>query len=80
MTSKCRSCQAEILWILLQPSGSRHPIEAEPRPDGTILVVTVQGKLEGTVLSKARRETAEGPLYRSHFASCPNSSLWRKPK
>lgn len=63
--SKCRSCNAEIIWIETK-SGKMMPCDPTPLADG-----------EG-VLGKVV-DDGSGTLYISHFATCPEADSWRKP-
>lgn len=76
----CRSCGALILWVVMASTNRRMPLDAEPHTDGTIELQddVTAGVLKGDVLAEAR--AAGVPLYRSHFASCPNAAQHRKPK
>jgi hypothetical protein len=74
--ANCRSCGALITWIKLVPGGTLHPLDPEPRIDGTIALTTAG---EGRVLSKAAIAlNPEAELYRSHFASCEQAAQWRR--
>jgi hypothetical protein len=90
MADKCRSCGAAIEWAVTE-RGKRMPVDAEPVEDGTILlshkvmgeppVATVQSKAQ---IEQARSEAAHlgqpHRLFKSHFATCPQSNRWRKLK
>ncbi len=77
MMAKCRSCGAEIRWIVTA-SGRRMPLDAEPHPEGNIDAdgegtgYVVKGPQAGDTLIHGR------PLYRSHFATCPFAAQHRK--
>lgn len=75
------TCGATIRFVRLLPDLAGHPIEVKPTPDGTIGIITPAdgGKMAvATVLSKARRATWKGDLYRTHFASCPDAAWFRR--
>jgi hypothetical protein len=78
--AKCRSCGAPMIWAVMASTKRRMPLDAEPHPEGTIALQPdgTAGWLKGDVLAEARAAGAK--LYRSHFASCPNSHMHRKPK
>jgi len=73
----CRSCGARIEWGLT-PSGKKLPLDAAPdRERGTVLLrggyaVT----LVGAELEAARRFRHD--LYVSHYATCPQGSVWKR--
>lgn len=64
--SKCRSCDAEILWVELA-SGRRMPLD-------------VASKQTRIVVTNGDRGTVHSATYLSHFATCPNADQHRKPK
>lgn len=78
MSDRCQSCQAEILWART-PSGRRIPLDAEPNPDGNVILTGYED--EARTLTKA-----ELPAYRArgwriwmpHHATCPNADEWRR--
>jgi hypothetical protein len=79
--SDCRSCGAEIIWITTHPGGRSMPLDPKPHPEGNVLVD--MDARRGVVLSvKSRQvvleETPDEPLYRSHFATCPNAESHRR--
>ena len=62
----CRSCDAPIIWALTE-RGRRIPLDAVPTT--------------GAILVPGTPPTAKfGPVYVSHFATCPNADQHRKPK
>jgi hypothetical protein len=78
---RCRSCSAEIIWLVMRPGGRRMPIDAEPARDGNVLADL--NAAAGIVLSAASRAevldaTPDEPLYRSHFSTCPQADRWRR--
>lgn len=82
----CRSCKAPMLWVTL-PSGKRNPLDAEPSPDGNILLLELQDRggrpwrlatvVQNDDLLAEARELGV-PLYRSHFATCPDAEEHRR--
>jgi hypothetical protein len=71
----CRSCSAPIVWIKLT-GGRRMPIDPDPVEGGNIRAWPERGT--GEVLSATGIEQADGPLYVSHFATCPQAGEWRR--
>lgn len=67
----CKRCGARIEWRRNDRTGKPAPIDAEPSPNGNILLVG-----EGTyrVLGKERDLFTDPgePLHLNHFATCPN--------
>lgn len=79
--SACRSCGASVVWVKIRPGGRAMPLDADPHPDGNVIVDLNAGA--GVVLSTAtldivREDTPDEPLYRSHFATCPHAKDWRQ--
>jgi len=66
---KCASCGAPIIWALTE-RGRRMPLDATPTT-GAILLTSASSPVP----------TAKfGPVYTSHFATCPHADQHRKPK
>lgn len=64
MPAKCRSCKAEIEWVVM-PSGKRMPVDAKAKT--MILVYHDRDGFNG--------ETVQ--VHESHFATCPNAEEHR---
>jgi len=74
--SRCRSCPAEIEWVLTE-QGRRMPIDVETRADGN-LIVTGEAIDRGRMVPTVRYvEAGEGDRV-SHFATCPNAKEHRR--
>lgn len=82
--SKCRSCKAEIMWVTMEKSGKKNPLDAESSLDGNIAIVTIAGnERTARAVKNVEREglLANGvPLYKSHFTTCPDSKLFKNPQ
>lgn len=83
--SECRSCGAEILWVIWPRSGKRMPVDAEPDmrppPKGGSIVLTLHGGPLGELLAEKydpERHGKERHRYTSHFSTCPQSKEWRR--
>jgi hypothetical protein len=77
----CRSCGAPILWATVELSSTRMPVDADPAPEGNVLIRREPGRiwarvLGGAELRQARHEHES--LHRSHFATCPDAADWRR--
>jgi len=68
--SRCKACEAEILWAETQ-TGKRMPLNAVPHPDGEWLV-------EGGRCRLAGPDPATGPRYTPHWATCSSAPLFRR--
>ena len=86
--SRCRSCDAEIIWTST-PTGKSMPLDANPNPDGNVELSCdrsgehprrkpVATVLAGMFLEEARSAGRE--LYMPHHATCPQGQAWRKSK
>jgi hypothetical protein len=78
----CRSCGAAIRWLKIVPGGKSMPVDNEPHAEGNIIpglggTATV---LSGAVLLAVRERKPDEPLYRSHFATCPDAEAWRSKR
>lgn len=66
--SRCTTCNAEIRWVSTQ-SGQRLPLDLQPAKDGNILIVAGFAR----VIPLEERANIKAPLYKSHFATCPDA-------
>ncbi|MFI6819751.1 hypothetical protein ACIBJE_02215 [Micromonospora sp. NPDC050187] len=71
-TETCRSCPAQIIWAVTE-RGKPMPVDAEPTPDGNVLLEQLPTGLRARVLPAHR---AFGR--KSHFASCKDAAKWRR--
>lgn len=70
--SKCKSCGASIRWAKT-PTGKSMPLDFEPAADGNIVLI------DGLATAASPMELLSGkPVFRSHFATCPNAQAHRK--
>jgi hypothetical protein len=72
---KCKSCGAPIVWAV-SSKGRALPLDPEPSPKGNL-------SLDSGTPPKARvvqPHGLEGPLYTSHFATCPNAKKHRRKR
>jgi hypothetical protein len=80
----CSSCGAKILWAITK-NGKRMPLDAEPHPQGNIVIDDVlpppphtpsAAVLDGHALGVAW--AAKVPVHFSHFVTCPNAAKHRR--
>lgn len=76
-TTHCKSCGAAIVFARTKDLRLM-PIDAEPAPDGTIVVVETERGLEA-FFPPAWAMPGE-PRHKSHFATCPSAGQHRKPR
>ena len=77
----CKSCGAAILWAKTA-RGAAIPIDPNPCPDGNLEVSFGERGTFATVRQPGSQmhslARANGTLWRSHFATCPNARLHRR--
>lgn len=76
--TRCRSCDADILWVTMADSGKHAPLDAEPTEKGNIELSIEEGKPVGRVVDPNADRLFPVELHLSHFATCPQSSDWRR--
>jgi len=80
--SRCRSCGAEIRWVLTE-RGKRMPLDPEPyhgdSPAG-LFVLRGHDQLVPTAIAAPAGAFEEEPHFRSHFASCPHAEQHRRSR
>jgi hypothetical protein len=77
--SACRSCGASVTWVVL-PSGKRMPLDAVSTDDGTHVMSGAYAPGEPHAVPVDLLTPASTPRFKSHFATCPDSKEWRKPR
>jgi hypothetical protein len=73
--ARCRSCQAEIEWVLTE-RGKRMPVDIAPVDNGNLRVIGQAGDAGNIVPVVSYVEVGDGDRI-SHFATCPQSDGWR---
>lgn len=63
--STCRSCGAAIVWVRMEPSGKRMPVDVDSLGQRVVL--------DGSQTRGAMRLTGV-----SHFATCPHAAQHRR--
>ena len=76
-TSLCKSCKAEILWVTMQDSGKKQPLDVVPTEGGSIVVMGEKARVL-KVADRARYVGAGNRLYVSHFATCKYATKHRQ--
>jgi hypothetical protein len=78
--SRCRSCQAPILWARTERTKAM-PVDAEPYtgddPRGLFVLRRPNGMAPLAIAVPFGAFPGE-PLYRSHFATCPHADEHRR--
>ena len=80
--TRCRSCEAPIIWARNQQTDRLMPLDAKPVATGTLLLDPPPRSGEPVLVTSshalyAARVVAGEPLYVSHFATCPNAAAHR---
>lgn len=75
--AECRSCNAPIRWALTVKNGKHIPIDVEPVPDGNLVIEHRNGGDEARPATDTDKKLMR-PLFKSHFATCPQSPSWRR--
>jgi hypothetical protein len=80
---KCRGaqCGAPVFWATTT-RGKAMPVDAEPADDGNVLITGDPERPQATVVNPDQPPLGgwSGPLYTSHFRTCPDAGNFRKPK
>ncbi len=71
--AKCKSCQAEIIWVLTH-KGNRACIDAAPAENGNLVLEMSD---EGGTTRPVDPLLDKPPYYISHHATCPQGPDWR---
>jgi hypothetical protein len=78
---QCRDadCGAPLIWASTA-RGKAMPVDAEPQPDGNVLLTDVGlPSPQATVVDPAAEPLGgwPGTLHHSHFTTCPGADRWR---
>ncbi len=81
--SRCRSCNADIVWAVTDKNGKPIPLDPDPVSDGNVIKVGRQATKHGMsdvvhVLRRFEEPPANTDLYVSHWATCEDADEWRK--
>lgn len=74
---KCKSCGARVMMLRSASTGKMAPINAEPDPNGNILI---DGRRGVYLIVKKAARTADMVLYTNHFINCPQADGWHATK
>ena len=79
MTSKCKTCGADIFWALTE-NGKPMPIDAVSTDNGNLECVwDHNGRVLAHVIAPLFLQMqTEAPRYTSHFATCPDADEHRR--
>lgn len=89
MREPCKSCGAPIAWLNHQRTNRPAPIETDVNPAGNVIATDVTGAICSAesathyrIATKDERErwrvSVDGPIYASHFSSCPAAARHRR--
>ena len=71
---KCKSCGARVIWARTQ-NNKAMPLDYEPCADGNVELLPSGDCI---VMGPSARLYIEGPLHKSHFATCEFAKKHRK--
>lgn len=76
----CRSCEAPIIWTVTT-NGKRMPVDVDPvtAPAGGFTLDEDEDPPIARFEAVDRDRIFKPVLYISHFATCPNANMHRKP-
>jgi len=83
MSASCRSCQAPVLWLDHETTGTSTPVDAEPHPHvfGNIVVDAAAGTYRVVAGDERQAMIERGdPLHLNHFVTCPQSAAWKSKR
>ena len=72
----CGSCGAHIVWVI--SAKSRKPMPLDPDLDHGGNIELRRGRNSNTIYAAITGPDPERKMFLSHFATCPQSSEWRK--
>lgn len=82
--SVCRSCGAEVLWVVVTATGARMPVDREQLDVAAASLVAVNHETGGARvlthddIGAVERWREQGvTIHRSHFATCPSAEQHR---
>jgi hypothetical protein len=73
--SKCRSCDAEIIWAITS-AGKRMPVDLLEDENGNVELITVDTVPKAIVHAQPPMEPAN--LHMAHFVTCPHADRWKR--
>lgn len=73
MSVPCRSCGAEVIWLVHARTGKPAPIDVEPVEGGNVRRLG-----EGQYVIDAAPDLMGEPRYVSHYVTCPDAERWRE--
>jgi hypothetical protein len=74
----CGDCGQPVRWVITE-RGRRIEIDPDPADDGNVVPIVVDGHTRARILT-GDDLPAEGPAYRRHASTCPESVEARKRK
>lgn len=83
--SVCRSCAAPIVWVEIEASGRRMPLDPAldvsdmaAWPVDTAGLVAVRAGFGHVLANGSAVDTSTFSYHRSHFVTCPNAAEHRR--
>lgn len=76
-TSPCRKCGAPMVWVTMDPSGKKNPLDPEPTTAGRVVFIGDPESQNPRARSLKKGEAATSETFVSHFATCPNADEFK---
>jgi hypothetical protein len=74
--TRCRSCNAPVLWLRHEETGKTAPIDAaQDRERGNILINMDAGTYH--IVPASGRDAERDWLHTNHFATCAFAPIWK---
>jgi hypothetical protein len=80
--SRCRACQAPIIWTVTAKTGKKMPVDEEPKPYGDFFLEERGRDLVAHHVNSQHglAVTIKTDRFVSHFGTCPQAAEFRKAK
>ncbi len=72
---RCRSCNAEIRWVVMAGTGKNNPINVPSTEKGN---VWIDEDGYAHVVSEGNPAPYDAVLYLSHFVTCKQAKEWKR--
>ena len=70
--TSCDECQARVVFVTMQATGKRIPVDPIPNDVGTVCARLVGNQLQGYVISRDHPHERIYTRYTAHYGTCPD--------
>lgn len=79
--SACASCGAPVVWAVTM-NDKAMPVDPDPVENGNLILEPTAAGTRAAFVARPPElaDDPNGDRWVSHFATCPQSKTWRKPK